>query len=301
MPLYIFGIIAAFTATIFHAWSNIFDGYFSSKVFKNLTHLVFFSALVNLIFIPIVLLVDFPKVLSFRMYSIVFLISLLDLLYVYPYYWALRRIDTSIVCSLFEIGKIFVPLFAFLFVGEHLATIQYIGFFLIILSSIFLTLDLKKLRFDKAFFFMLVVSIILTLQSVLYKYMFDQGVSWGSAVVWKTVFDIIILTPILLYLTNRKHLAESFKKVVAYKWLFLLNQFLGWAGESANTLALFLIPISIVKGITGTQSIFVLVFGVLFAKNYKHIFHEKVERKDIWKKAALLSITVIGVIFITVL
>ncbi len=296
--LYIFGILAAFLATITHAWGNILDNYFSSKIFNRLTNLIFFSTLVNLIFLPIVLIVDFPKPLSLGLLAIAFLIALMDILYSYPYYWSLRRMDTSVITSLFSLGKIFAPVLAFFIVREHLAPIQYIGFFLIILSSIFLTLDFKKLRFDRAFLFMFIVSIILTLQSVLYKYMFDQGTSWGTAVVWTTLLSIAVALVPALFPKNIADMRASVQKIKGIGWLFFLNQFLSWGGEAANTLALFLIPVSIVKGITSTQPIFVLIFALLFAKNAKHVFREYTGSDGLWKKIILFILTIIGTLLV---
>ncbi|MEO5646463.1 MAG: EamA family transporter [Candidatus Paceibacterota bacterium] len=300
MSLYLIGVFAAFVAVFFHAWSNIFDNFFSGVVFKNLTVLQFFSALTELVFIPIVLIFDFPKIVSLELFGLIAILALMDVLYTYPYYWALKRMDTSVITSLFSIGKIFVPLFAFFVAGERLLSLQYVGFFLVIISSVFLTLDIKKLRFDKALFFMLLVSLILTAQGVLYKYVFNQGASWGTVVVWMALYHLIFIAVPMLAKSNRKDLKGSVQLLKGRKGLFFLNQFLGWGGEAVYMLAIFLIPVSVVKGITSTQSIFVLLFAVFFAKNGNAVFHEQIRKETIWKKAALLVFIVIGAILITV-
>lgn len=169
MSTYIIGIVLSIIVILFHSCSNIFDNYLSTKIFPRLSNLIFFSGLINLLFLPFCLLFGVPQLLSIQSFGIIFLISFINVFYQYPYYWALKKTDTSIVISLFSLAKIFTPLFAFFFLGEHLKNVQYIGFFLIILSSILLTFDLKKLKFNASVFLMFLVSIALTIQVILYK------------------------------------------------------------------------------------------------------------------------------------
>ena len=298
--LNLWGVFFALVAIILHAWANIFDNYFSSKIFKRLTNLIFFSALVNLLFLPIVLLIDFPKALSFHSLEIIFLISLIDVLYAYPYYWSLRRLDTSVVTSLFSLGKVFTPLFAFFLVREELTLVQYVGFFLVVFSSFLLPLDARRFRLDKAFFYMLLVSILLTLQGVLYKYVFEQGTSWGTAITWTTCLALVIALMPVLHASNRKDFISSTKKVKKLGWLFLLNQGLSWGGEATYTMAIFLMPASIVKGITSTQPIFVLLFAFLFAKDAKYMFREHLGSGALMKKLILFLLVIFGTILIAV-
>ncbi|MDB5204165.1 MAG: Conserved hypothetical rane protein family [Candidatus Taylorbacteria bacterium] len=298
MSLYFIGIAAALLGAIAHGWTNIVDNYFSDKIFKRLANLIFFSAFVNLIFLPVVLVTDFPKSIPVHLWGALIIISLIEVFYSYPYYWSLQRMDTSIIVSLFSIGKIFSPLLAFFIVGEHLGIIQYIGFFLIIISSVCLTFDPNKFRLNKAFLLMLIVSILLVIQAVLYKYIFDAGVSWGSAMTWTTVLAFFISGLFVFLPKNLRDFKESSLKAKKIGWLFFFNQFLSWGGEAANTLALALIPVSIVKGITSIQSIFVFMFAFLFARKLPFLFKENL-KENTGKKIFLLILIAIGTILIT--
>ena len=66
-----------------------------------------------------------------------------------------------VVNALFSLGKIAVPFFAFFLVHERISDIQYLGFFIIIFSSLALTLNIRRLHLNTSFFLMLFVSIIL--------------------------------------------------------------------------------------------------------------------------------------------
>jgi drug/metabolite transporter (DMT)-like permease len=126
-----------------------------------------------------VFIVDPPYMLSGRFFGIALIIAIIEIGYLFPYYWSLREIDTSVVASLFSLGKVFIPLFAFFVLSERLALIQYFGFFLIIGSSAALSFDRTKLKLNRSFFFMAIVSLVLMGEAILYKYSFAAGATWG--------------------------------------------------------------------------------------------------------------------------
>ena len=299
MPEYLTGVLMAFATPFVHGWANILDGYFSIKIFKRLTTLIFFSALINIALLPVVFFIDFPHFLSFRLLVIVFIIALIEVIYQYPYYWSLRWTDTSIVSSLFSLGKILVSLFAFLLVGERLNIYQYLGFLVIILSSTFLTLDFKRFHFNSALWLMLIVSIILSLQSVLYKYAFESGASWGSVFTWFSITEFIIAGIFMLSPKNIHDLSMSSNSNTKRALpLVLLAQILTWIGEATSSYALLLIPTSVVKGIDSIQAILVLFYAALFAKWVPKLFREHLGPDGLRKKLVLLILIAVGTAFV---
>lgn len=300
MSNYIIGVFLSIIVILFHSCSNIFDNYLSTKIFTRLSNLIFFSGLINLLFLPFCLLFGVPHLVTIQSFGIIFLISLINVFYQYPYYWALKKTDTSIVISLFSLAKIFTPLFAFFFLGEHLKNVQYIGFFLIILTSILLTFDLKKLQFNTSAFLMFFVSIALTIQVILYKILFDKAVSWSSALLWIGLFDFLISIPFVFLPKNLINLKDSFRNLKRVGRLFLLNQFLSWGGEAISMFALFFIPVSVFEGITSTQPIFVLMFAFLFVSKFPSIFTEYLKDGILKKKIIFYIIMAIGTVLIVV-
>lgn len=177
MTAYLIGLLIAFAEPVFYAWTNVLDEYFSEKLFHRLTPLIFFSAIVSLCLLPVIWIISPPSFISFNAAAILFVISLIEVLCLYPYYWALRRADTSVVASLFSLGTLFVPVAAFFLVGERLAGSQYLGLCVLAAATILLALDIRKMRLNGAFMLMLLVSAILAVQSVLLKYVYEHGVS----------------------------------------------------------------------------------------------------------------------------
>jgi uncharacterized membrane protein len=113
MPRYLIGIIIAFFTPVLHGWANVLDSYLSNTLFKRLTTLIFFSAAINVLFLPCIWIFGLPHILSTQVLGFTILISVIDILYQYPYYLALKKADTSIVVSMFCFGEILVPFLPF--------------------------------------------------------------------------------------------------------------------------------------------------------------------------------------------
>lgn len=298
MPNYLLGVVIAFFEPVLHGWCNILDNYFSNKVFPNLSVLLFFGTVLNLVFLPLVFLVDLPQMLPLPLLGLVLLIAVIDVLYLFPYYWALRHADTSIVASLFSLGKIFVPVLAFFVIGEQLAPLQYVGFALIIFSAIFLTLNLRKLRFNGAFFLMLGVSLILAVQTILYKYTFEAGASWSSVVTSLTLLQILLSGVLMLSINNIKAIAEDFKKIRSHMKIFGLQQVLEWGGSTSGSYAISVLPVTVSQAVVGTQPLFVLIFALLFRHRFTDYFSELVHKHELIRKGTFFLLMIVGTVLV---
>jgi len=296
MSSYLIGILAAFASPILHGASNTIDSYLYNGIFHRLTPLIFFSTALNLLFLPLVFIFGWPAFVSANIAIILFGIALIEVLYQYPYFWSLRRTDTSVVAALFSLGKVSVPLFAFFIVGERLAPLQYVGFFVLILSSMALSAERISLRFDRTFLFMLSASLLLSLESVLYKYVFEQGVSWSSAMVWTMALEFFIAGVMVLTPKNLAEIVALRPKIKQVGLPLTIMQFLSWSGSAGSAYALSLIPVSVVKGIGSTQALFVLVYALFFAKRYPHLFREYIGHDGVRKKIFLFACIIVGVV-----
>ncbi|MFZ2886655.1 MAG: EamA family transporter, partial [Minisyncoccia bacterium] len=263
MPQYLIGVLSAFGTPFLHGLSNIYDDYLSHNIFKRLTPLVFLSSCTGIVLLPIIFYLDYPAWLPVDLLFIAFCIAAIEVLYMYPYYWSLRKADTSVVAALFSLGRLFVPIFAYFLIGEVLRPLQYTGLALIIASSTFLTLDLRRLRFNPALVLMFFVTAILAVQAVLFKHLFEQGVSWGSGVTWVSVFEFAIAFILVLIPANLRELSAAIRRIPQFGSAYIFNEFLGWTGNMASYYAVFLIPVSVAKAIGSTQPAFVLLFGLL--------------------------------------
>jgi len=300
VPSYIIGIASAFLAPIQHAWAVILDSYFSNRIFERITTLVLLSSVFNILVLPFVFwLSGYPNILSLELIGIVAAISLIEVFYQYPYYWAFRFADTSVVTSLFSFGKIVVPIFAYLIVRERLTTLQYIGYVGATICATLLVFDWRKFRVNRTLWLMAGVSIMLSLQEVLYKYCFENGADWVSVLTWRSVIQVLIAGAFALGSSTRRDIFQTAASIKGAGILVILMQLLTWGGDATYSYALSLIPASVVSGIDTTQPIFVLAFASLFARKQPDLFREQLEGGSLLKKGILFAFIAASTALIT--
>lgn len=185
-------ILIAFISPILHGFANILDNYLANKLFKKLSTLIFYSSILNVVFLPFVFLIQIPDLPPAHLLPFFLLIGLIEVFYLFPYYKALQSEDTSVITALFSLGRIFVPILAFIFVREVLHFTQYLGFLIIVISSAAVTFKGQiKFRLNKSFLYMLLCSLLLSIEAVIYKYLFEN-VSWSTGFVWPVVISFVI-------------------------------------------------------------------------------------------------------------
>ncbi|MEK7530804.1 MAG: EamA family transporter [Patescibacteria group bacterium] len=298
MPSYFLGVAIAFLEPVLHGWCNILDSYFANKLFPRLTTLIFFGSVVGVVLLPVVYFIDPPQWVPTWAFGLIFLIALIEVGYSYPYYWALKHTDTSIVTSLFSIGRIFVPILAFFIVDERLTYIQYAGFGLIVLAATLLNFDPKKFRFNPALFLMVGVCCILAIETITYKYVFEHGVTWGSLVVVEALFEFAIAAVLMVITGALSSLRRDLAMVRGHWRLLGLNYVLGWGGNLGDSFAVSLLPVSVARGIGSTQALFVLGYALLTRKHFPKIFKEHLSGNDVRKKSALFVSMVVGTLLV---
>ncbi len=226
-------------------------------------------------------------------------VALTNLLYLYPYYTSLKVEDTSIVSAFFSFGKIIIPIFAFVFVGELLKVREYIGIAIIILGNILLAFHQtkSKIRLSKAFYLILLASVILATDGVLFKYMFDHGVTWSTAVGGQLLFSGIFGVLFLLsFKKTRKLIFQDKQKYRSLGGLFFVEELFTFLAIACETYAISLAPVSLVKSVGMTIPIFILSYTVVVKRFKPKVFHENTHRSVFIKKALVFSLIIAGLI-----
>lgn len=291
-------VLVAFVGPVLHGFANVLDNYLTNRLFKSVWTLTFYSTFFNILFLPLVLLVEIPGLPPVSLLPFFFLIALIEVLYLYPYYKALQSDDTSVVSSLFSLGRIFVPIFAFLFVGEILTFTQYLGFFIIILGSAALTLNNNgSLRFNKSLLYMLICSILLAIEAVMYKYIFES-VSWSTGFVWTALFSYSIIFCFLFVPKLRCDIRKQMSGLKRNVHIFAFEELLTFGGSATSVYVISLVPVTLAKSIGAFQPFFVLAYALILGKSFPRMFRESVSRGSIVKKSILFSIMVAGVILV---
>lgn len=290
-----FTYIIAIISPLAYAVSNIIDSHISNNLFKRIESVVFYSIITNVLVIPFLFLFGVPKLPSLSLLPLLLLIGAIEVLYMIPYYIAIRKMDTSIIAALFNLGKISIPLTAFFIVDERLGAIQYIGFAIIVSFSIVLSLEnVKSFKLNKAFWLMLGSSLLASLNVVLYKKSLQQ-IDWISNIFWVTIISALFCSMFLLNKKNRHEIFAQRSKFFGRCSVFMLNEFFNQIGVLAANYSIMMLPVVVYSGICATQAIFVLLIGYVVSVFYKNN-KESLSVADIVKKLICFIFIILGVL-----
>lgn len=293
-----FAVLIAFVCPMFHAISNIIDAHLSNKVFNRLQTLIFYNSLTSFFATFMVLVFGMPQWVGWAMLPLLAVIGMIEVFYQIPYYAALRRSDTSVVTAWFSLGYVLVPVLAYFMVGEKLHFIQYLGFGLLIFSSIALNIDNpRKIRLNKAFFLMLFSSSLLAVEAVLYKYVL-QEIDWISAVFYTAIFSTMTSFLFLFGRQSRLDIILSFAQYKSQFKLFGFNEIISQVGNISQIFAFSIMPVVVVESICSSQPLFVLGLGIIFYLLFGDKFRENISAKHILRKGFFFILIIIGVFLV---
>lgn len=289
------GILVAFIGPMMWAISNIFDSYVLGSVFKRVTTTIFYMNLTNILGLLCLPLFGPIHLLSPDMWVFVGLLSIIQIGYQFPYFAALNKLDTSVVAALFQLEKVFVPLWAFLIVGEALHPIQYIGFGIIILFSIFLNISHEnRIKINSGFWLMCLASIMLSFEGSFYKVLLENT-NWVSVAFWVMVTSFVAQFTMLFVRPLRQDIVKNFGTYRRKFGMFVLMECFDRLAAISLVFALALIPIIVDSGIQSVQPIFVAIYGIILAKLFGKRFHEDISRPIMIKKILCFIMISIGV------
>ena len=83
--------LIAFFAPCFYALSILIESLLSLNIFKKPATMCFFVSLTNSLFVPLIFLLDFPSIPTIQSIIVYIILALLDIIYLYPYYMALKK------------------------------------------------------------------------------------------------------------------------------------------------------------------------------------------------------------------
>lgn len=293
-----FVLLISFVAPMLHAVSNILDARVSNFLFKSNASTIFYLGVTNLFVLPFLLIwggADMLKI-SLQALPAVLIVSLFEILYQIPYFKALKSIDTSIVGAMFSLGRILLPIFAYVIVGEKLCLSQYIGFFIIIISTLFL--NLKKgvqLKINLAFYLMLLASLMTTL-SVIFSKKAMLDMNWLSFCFYSILLSDVFLilgfcSPKFIRLIKQDF--PVFKKNLP---LLMIMEVIDRSAVLTAVFSLSLLPVMVRSAISSTSPIFVLVYSLLLYKFFGSRFKEDLNKAEMLKKIVCFLFIIIGVV-----
>ena len=292
-------VVACLGAILFFSIANLFDTYFANHLFKSTHALVFYLSILNVLFLPLVLIYEIPSLPSIHMIPYLLLLGFTNVVYLYPWYKALKSGEVSVVSSLFALGKLFVPVLAFLLVHETLGLSQYVGFFIIVIASALLSYEGAKgvrFKFNSSLWWMVLCSFIIAVEVVLYRYVFSS-LSWSSGFVWSFVASLVVILPLLFFSTVRKQIRLDYSIFRENIAIIVVEEFATFLGMGMVTLAISLQKVALVETVMSLQPMVILGLGYGWSRFFLKEKKYHLDRSQVTRRVMLFLVMMVGVYF----
>lgn len=185
---------------------------------------------------------------------------------------------------------------AALFLGEIFIPIKYLGVVLLVIGAMLLSSNKFSFNFGKAFWLMVLASVLLAINQVITKYLL------GFADFW-TIFGYIRIGAFVALIPSIAMNIESFKSIYRGRGLKPFG-FIA-TSESLNLFAVLSITlaattglITLVNALSSVQPFFVLFLTVLISIFYPQILKEEIKRSIVMTKVIAIATMFAGVILI---
>lgn len=292
-------ILIAFLSPFFYAMAVIIESQLSNHTFKRQTTMIFYISLMNAVFLPLILLFGMPSIPPMQCLWLYLLLAILDIVYLYPYYTAMKVIDTSIVAALFSLGEVTVPILSFLLLGEVLNLHQYVGFAIIIMASVALSIKGSRIpKLSRAFYYMVFASLLISFRVVLIKYVITLDGNWINMVIYPNLISGLLPFSLLLIKNYRIDIIKNFPPYLHQFKLFAVNEFICFLGLACSIYGLSKLSPVVSSSIGATQPIFLLSLSGILLYFHQFKLKEKISRRVLMKKLFCFTLIILGVILV---
>jgi uncharacterized membrane protein len=217
------------------------------------------------------------------------------------YFRAISLEQTSTIILIFQATPLLTLLLGWLLLGETIGGWQLVGFFLILISAIAISIQpgAGSLRISLAAYLMLIVSLTVASRSIMVRTMTgspDLGtllvyLGWGQGI-----------GALILYLFGkayRRALHQAMEKIrPATLGILAINETLFLIAAALGNQALTLGPAALVNVLGGTASFYGILFGAVLTLIAPSIFKESIARRELLRKSALALLLFAGLGFV---
>ncbi len=289
----------AFLSPFFEALSDVIESLLSNKTFKHQTTMIFYISMMNCVFLPLVLFCGMPTIPTKESLWFYLILAIIDVAYLYPFYSAMKVIDTSVVSALFALGEIIVPILSYFVLNDVLTLHQYIGFAIIIMASVALSLKSTKIpKLNRAFYYMLFASFLLSLRVIVVKCTMNLEGNWINLVVYPDIISGILPFGLLFIKKYRKDIVKNFPPYLKKFRIFALDEFFCSLGLLCSTYALDQLSPVVNSGINSMRPVFLLLIGAFLLYFYNIPLKERITPRILVKKLFFFVLMILGVILV---
>ena len=280
---------------------NFVDKYILSRYIKDYRGISMYSAVMATIFGTLFWLFSSMPKLSLHDAFLIIFSGMLTFWAMVVYFKALSFEETSKIIILFQMGPILVLVLSLLFLKEVISLRQFLGFTLILLSSVGVSLEnpFTGFRLSKSFFLIMINQAMWSVGAVLFKFVVDQNsfvkvVSYES---WGIALGGLIL--FLFFKNIREPFLDTFKTVKKKAIFFIfVNEGIFVIARLLTFLAVSLGPLALVSVIGSTSVFFGVIFGTVLTILLPNVFREDLSKSGLIKKFSFAALAFMGIYFI---
>lgn len=289
----------AFLSPFFDALTTLIESLLSNRTFKHQTTMIFYVSMMTYLFLPLVLFFGMPTLPAKESLWFYFILAIIDVAYLYPFYSAMKVIDTSIVAALFALGEVIVPILSYFILDDVLSLHQYIGFAIIVMASIALSLKGNKIpKLNRAFYYMLFASFLLSLKVIVVKCTMNLEGNWVNLVIYPSIISGILPFGLLFIEKYRKDIVKNFPPYLKKFKIFALNEFVCFLTLVCSTYALDNLSPVVSSAINLMSPVFLLLVGGFLVYFFGFKLKERITIKVFLKKVFCFVLMILGVILV---
>lgn len=277
-------ILFSLLAPLFWAFSNFVDKYILGKYTKGIFDFLFFSTITSwFLFVVLFVFIGAPEL---TVYSWIPILTGIILIYSYGFYGrALEQGDTSALVILFKLIPVVTVILAFIFLGQILSSNELLGFIVVLLGAIIVSLEKNKSFFINGFGMILVAIFIWSIMTLFIDYGLTKMSFWdyflldtlGSALAGLTLFVVPSI---------RRQVIDGLKTATTGKYIwFSGNNLLDFFGQMSIKKALAIAPSAgLVTVVMQAQSFYAIIIGILLTLFLPDIIKEDISARTLVKK-----------------
>jgi len=290
-------LFLAVSAQIVYTVVVFIDKYILGRAIADYRGMPIYSALIGAVFGVLIWIATGTPTLSLTDSLFVITTGVLTTFGAATYFNALSNYEASKITILFQIQPVITLLLSFLILGERITGMQLFGFVLILLATSVISIEkkLRRFRFSRVFFLILLTDLFWSSAYVIFKFVTDNN-SFSKVLSYESLG--IGLGGLILYLffpsiknafskTNKQVGKRVVCFVVINEGFFLFSRLLKYYAISKG-------PVSLVDVVGGIQIIFAIIFGFVLTLVAPNIFKEDVSNKGLSKKIAMAGLVLIG-------
>lgn len=297
MDWIIFTLLAYFTWSI----TSIIDKFIVSK--KHVEDPIIYSIVNGVSGLLVLILVPIYgfKIPPLNILLIALLTGIFYILLVIPFYKACQYEEISRIQILWQMMPIFALILATIFLNEILSLNDYIGFVLLIIGGIIVSLKKIKgiFKLNIAFYLILFATFIAAIHAVLSKYIFTNADLVSGFVLTRMGAFLMSMT---FFISNkyRKISLEIFSKMSnKIKTVIGIKAIIDLAALLIFSYALITGPVSLISVIgNAIKPIFVLILAFFITVRFPNIIKEDLSIDSLFSKIIALVLVLAGLYFV---